>query len=667
MRDMRHVCMMRAALALSSFGFAYVFMSGMSFAGEFPESLPCYGVCAHLSRDEFAACVETCDMMSLAGLGYVRSDFEWKKCQRDKDGAFEFSQFDKIIADADSRGITVLPILYDGPGWAHPVHEHLEEFRLYIRNMISRYGMKMPVVEIWNEENSSFFWKGMSPTNYLTILKVAYEAVKSVEPRVRVSFGGTAGVPFDFIEEIYRLGGAKYFDILSIHPYTHPAPPEGRMDVQIEKLRALMAKYGDEEKPVWITEFGCPTHTPSVGVQGLLSSALRLARPEKKSWNVVFAACVADDAEPPVAIAESIRAALPPGSTAVACTPREVCRRLASGGVDAVVYPFDEQYPADTVNAVVEFVKNGGTLVDFGGMPMWFPCRTKNGAFGRDPDHDPIMDRRRLRIQEDAWFMGDKSLPENMTVFATSKAAAAGLMQDPSGFSAARFQTDSLLAQGDKMIPLLVGTNPKNGKTAVAACVYAFDSDYKGRVVVSGLYTPGNVNTVSEDRQAVFLARAAGIAFAERVESFFWYEFRSPERDPFYSEHHFGIVHENFTPKPAYGAYMNFVKQRPLGSVQIPGAWHDEKRTTYFPQWTRPDGRRAGMCWSLGKACLRELKFSGDVVEFRDVRGKRIVPVKTGPNAWLVPVGEEPVYFIGARILNHQPSTKTNTQQGEKQ
>ena len=35
-------------------------------------------------------------------------------------------------------------------------------------------------------------------------------------------------------------------------------------------------------------------------------------------------------------------------------------------------------------------------------------------------------------------------------------------------------------------------------------------------------------------------------------ESLFFYEFRAKEKEPFYSEDHFGIVHRDFTPKAAY-------------------------------------------------------------------------------------------------------------------
>jgi len=55
---------------------------------------------------------------------------------------------------------------------------------------------------------------------------------------------------------------------------------------------------------------------------------------------------------------------------------------------------------------------------------------------------------------------------------------------------------------------------------------------------------------------------------------------------------------------------------------------------------------------TLGRTNLRDLSFDGDRVEFHDVWGKRLVPVKVGPKTWRVPTGECPVYFTGAKLVN---------------
>lgn len=50
------------------------------------------------------------------------------------------------------------------------------------------------------------------------------------------------------------------------------------------------------------------------------------------------------------------------------------------------------------------------------------------------------------------------------------------------------------------------------------------------------------------------MMKAAGVA------AYFPYEFRASERDPFYSENHFGLVHRDFTPKPAWKAYAEAIQ-----------------------------------------------------------------------------------------------------------
>jgi hypothetical protein len=141
------------------------------------------------------------------------------------------------------------------------------------------------------------------------------------------------------------------------------------------------------------------------------------------------------------------------------------------------------------------------------------------------------------------------------------------------------------------------------------------------------------------------------IAFAESVEQYFWYEFRGREIDPHYSEHHFGLTHRNFTPKPAWGAYRNFALARPAGSVQIPGPWRNKAHNLYFPQWTRPDGKAAGAIWTTGEKRRLELEFDSESISFVNAFGLSIPPHPIGPNRFALEVSNTPVYFTGGRLV----------------
>ena len=379
-----------------------------------------YGVCAHLHRvKDPAERAEECRWIASTGISRVRFDLEWWRVQKSPGAPFDFSHYDAVVADAEAAGLTPLPILFDIPKWAEPVWEHLGEWGAFVEAVVAHYGDRLPDIEIWNEENLRHFWKHEpAPAWYAEVLKTAYLAAKKAgaaarnTPPVgsadsplpegtntstlspfpstlshftfpRVLFGGTAGVPLGFVEDVYKAGGAPYFDAMNIHPYNHPRPPEGHLDVKLEQTRALMARYGDAGKPLLLAELGWPTHDASLGAVGVLRAGLKVARPEQKSWRAVYAAASQGwEGGLPTEIAEAIEKALPPGSSCEACFGARLRERLAAGDVDLVVYPFDETFPADTFEDVLAFVDAGGVLVDVGGMPMWFPAtETAPGIF----------------------------------------------------------------------------------------------------------------------------------------------------------------------------------------------------------------------------------------------------------------------------------------------
>ena len=673
-----------------------------------------YGVCAHLPRHDSDFRNAECASIATLGASTVRFGVSWRKMQKSPDVPPDFSQLDAIVAEAEAHGLRILPILYWPPKWAQPIYEHLDKYAAFIEAVVSRYGERFPAIEIWNEENLKGFWgEDPNPTNYVAVLRTAYEAAKRVgrplsdEVTLRpqsghlsgvaalnggggavgptVYLGGTAGVPMDFIEKIYKNGGGDFFDAMNVHPYSHPYAPEGDLDKKLENLRALMAKYGDAKKPIVITEHGWPTHDASVKGAAIIRAGLAIARPEQKTWRVLYAATAPGvDGGPPREIAAAIEEILPPGSSCEACFGARLRERLAAGDVDAIVYPFDSTFPEDTFDDVCAFVKEGGILVDTGGAPIWWRCReVEPGRFERiaqDNGENPL--RKRLRVDVDAWWL-NPALPQEGRAFPTAAAKEAGYKGDPAGERVYRFQTPRLLQPGDEFIPLLelpltsssssLSTNHSSLVTrhssldkAVAASVLKFNSDFRGAIVLSGEKTRGQAASNNEVNQARYLARAMAIAFAEGVERYFWYEYRAPEEDPTYSEDHFGITHANMTPKPAWGAYRNFILARPAGSVQSPGPWHDEAHTLFFPQWTRPDGTPAGIVWKTGATERMALRFSPSkhpgreapnfqtsklpTIRFRDYTGRTIVPARDADGAYLVPIGESPVCFEGAAL-----------------
>ena len=624
------------------------FSGEAAFPGRSGPAASPYGVCAHLHRvRDPAERAEECRRIAAAGIGRVRFDFEWWRIQKGPGEPFDFSHYDAVMADAEAAGLAVLPIVYGNPvpKWADPVWEHLDEWGHFVEAVVSHYGDHLPDIEIWNEQNLRGFWHHEpDPNRYVEALRIAYKAAKRANPRVRVLFGGTAGTPFDFIEGVYKAGGGPFFDAMNVHPYNHPRAPEGDLDAKLEKLRALMADYGDAGKPIVITEHGWPTHSVKIDSLYVLRAGLRIARPEQKTWRVVLAVTsAAEDGSPPKVDVADFETALPRGSTLEVCFGARLRERLAAGDVDLVVYPFDETFPVDTFDDVCAFVERGGVLADFGGMPMWYPAReTAPGVFKLEEQDAEGRYRNRLRMGVAAYWT-NPALPRQRAAFPTDAALAAGFQGDPAGISVARFQTPERLREGDEFIPLLT-LKDADGNEAVAASVTRLDGGRGGATIVCGVLGRG-LASAGEEGQARYLPRAMAIAFAEGVEHYSWYEFRSPERDPQYSEDHFGLTHRDFSPKPALDTYATFAAMRPAGSMQAPGPWHDEAREFFFPRWTRPDGTEAGVLWTTGPAETRDLQFDAPNIRFFDAFGHPLALSRTATGAWRVPVSGDPTYF----------------------
>jgi hypothetical protein len=603
-----------------------------------------YGVCAHLTRSgEAQTQAEELRLMNGAGIAWARSDFDWSGVQP-APGAWTFERLDAVVSNAEHAGVQMLPILGYGVSFATPAHRHLDLWGAYVRALAERYGARLPVLEVWNEQNIPGFWKEPKADDYLPLLKKTYETVKAVDPTLQIALGGTAGVPLEYIERLYALGGGKAFDIVNVHPYSHPGVPEESLEKRLADLRAVMSKYGDAAKPVWFTEIGWPTQKQRLAAPGLLKAGLRAAKPDKKgAWRILVLddpALSATDAPSPELLADEV----PANARVQRVTFDALLATLDAYEIDAVVLPFSEFFPSDSFDRLLAYVRRGGILIECGGMPVWEPMtRTADGTWEKAKLYGETF-RDQLRIGVEAWWYKKGVIPEKMQVRFVGPAE--GTPQPEEGFEAERFLTPNNFREGDQLIPLLSG---KQGEyTGVAAAVYKFNSDLKGAVIVSALFERGQQGN-SEAKQADMVPRAYLIALRLGVERMFWYELQAPEEDDLDPESHFGIVHGDLSPKPALLAYRTLTAQRPAGSATLDRPWKSEDGALYYPQWTRPDGRAAGAAWAYKKPGIYRLAFSSPDATFTSHTGEPIGTQWSGKTC-VLSLTDAPIYFAGATL-----------------
>lgn len=240
----------------------------------------------------------------VAGLG-----FNWFKIQvpwfhhEPAKGSYQWDQLDKIVSAAQARRLNVLFSVVKAPAWARSHHEeegppdNNAHYADFMRALASRYKGRVQAYEIWNEQNLKREWntgRRLSAAEYVELLKVAYNTVKSVDPAAIVVSGGPTPTGYNdgvlaiddaaYLEQMYQAGLKNYSDAVGVHPSGYNVPPQVDLERDrsndptatfrgpfdggsafhrswsyqstMRRYREIMVRYGDGGKKLWATEFG---------------------------------------------------------------------------------------------------------------------------------------------------------------------------------------------------------------------------------------------------------------------------------------------------------------------------------------------------------------------------------------------------------------------------
>lgn len=204
-------------------------------------------------------------LMKQAGAAYVRMDFLWEDIEP-KEGQFEFAKYDYIVDLLNKNNINILGLLDYSASWASPEGlwnyppENNKLFLSYALRVIERYKDKVKYWEVWNEPDSSAYWRPQDGLkSYCRLLKDVYLAAKRIDPDCRILNGGLAQ-GLSSVNRLYDNGAKDYFDILNIHIFENPLNQDSIKAVVAYPRLAykIMSRNGDAHKNIWVTEIGCP-------------------------------------------------------------------------------------------------------------------------------------------------------------------------------------------------------------------------------------------------------------------------------------------------------------------------------------------------------------------------------------------------------------------------
>lgn len=209
---------------------------------------------------------EAAGLMKDAGVGMVRVDFLWQDVEPRR-GCFDFTKYDRIVDILSGKGIEILGILGYAADWASPSGSWNDSpldnslFIAYARVVVERYKDRIRHWEVWNEPDSSVYWKNQDGLKrYCVLLKEVYGVLKEVDPGCTVLNGGLTHSLAN-VNRLYDSGGKGSFDALNIHIFENPADTAAaatRVKAYVRACAKVMRRNGDGDKKIWVTETGCP-------------------------------------------------------------------------------------------------------------------------------------------------------------------------------------------------------------------------------------------------------------------------------------------------------------------------------------------------------------------------------------------------------------------------
>lgn len=241
-------------------------------------------------------------------------------------GRYNWAQTDLILKHAQNQGIKVIARMGLVPDWARPdpakkpttlnflPDNAYDSFSDFVATFAGRYSGQIDQIIIWNEPNLSFEWgyRSADPTAYARLLRETYPRVKAASPSTQVVLAGLAptiepeGSPHGlndllFLEALYENGAKNFFDAVAMHTYGFNDSPQAEPDFELLNFRraelhhAIMQRYGDGDKPVYITEFGWNDHPRwTKAVRASLRAAYTVEAYEyaEQNWPWVDKLCV---------------------------------------------------------------------------------------------------------------------------------------------------------------------------------------------------------------------------------------------------------------------------------------------------------------------------------------------------------------------------------------
>lgn len=232
----------------------------------------------------------------LPAFDWVKQKFAWRDIETLEKNAYDWWRSDRIVADAEARGLNLLVRLDRQPFWSQanggwPPLENAppadyRDFEDFCFAVADRYTGRIQAYQVWNEPNLAREWgeQPPNPEEYVRLLAHCARGIRNADPDAIIISAGLAptgtGLPEampdeEFLRGMYEAGADRHFDMLGVNAPGYAAPPEIAPEVvantpeyggqhwasfrHVENIRRIMVEYDDAGKQMAILEMGWTT------------------------------------------------------------------------------------------------------------------------------------------------------------------------------------------------------------------------------------------------------------------------------------------------------------------------------------------------------------------------------------------------------------------------
>ncbi len=224
----------------------------------------------HVTRPTPYSSPPTTPMHAELGYDAIRlwdTNTRWGGLETSK-GVFFWDRIDDYLLNKLPDGVDVLLTLGQPPGWAvgtgqsdggyNPVpptsdQDWIDYLTAVVTRNLTVWGGAVTAYEVWNEPNLPFFYNG-SIVRLVELTTLASQTIKALQPDALIVSPSITNMStgLTYLCALLDAGLAPHVDVIGVHLYTSPSPPETQISMS-EYVRELLDSRGVAH-PVWNTE-----------------------------------------------------------------------------------------------------------------------------------------------------------------------------------------------------------------------------------------------------------------------------------------------------------------------------------------------------------------------------------------------------------------------------